>query len=170
MGDFVKGRGTPALVVAVIALVAAVGGTALAGPVGQLAAKHPTVAAFSFKCHAIGPDHTLLSVDGLRITARCDGSTKPVITATTSSSHADLLGRVVNRAGKVKSIADDAFTTTSRDDLTAGIGSAADSDGSGTVSYERADGKVVTVNYSFDNSPTLGGEDVCTVFGTAISN
>lgn len=170
MDRYFKGRLTPALVVAMIALVAAVGGTALAGPVGQLAAKGPKVAGLSFKSGANSAKRTLLNVDGLRITTSCNASTKPVITATTSASHADLLGRVVTAKGKVKGIGDDMFTTMSSDDLTAGVGSAADSDGSGTVSYERDGGKVVTVNYAFDNKPTLAGENVCTVFGTAISN
>ncbi len=43
-----------------------------------------------------------------------------------------------------------------------------DRDASGTLTYETFAGKVVTVTYAFDNSPTLGGKKVCTVYGSYV--
>jgi hypothetical protein len=168
MHRFIGRSSSAALVVSVIALIAALQGPALAAH--QAAAKDQKihVVAFSFQGQPGASARTLLGVDGLTIRARCDSKGSPVITATTSATNADLLGRVIDGAGKVHAIADDAFHGGSSDDLVAGV--KGDADASGTVEYETAQGKVVTVSYAFDNAPTLKGKNVCTVYGTSISD
>jgi hypothetical protein len=45
-----------------------------------------------------------------------------------------------------------------------------DFDATGTVLFETSNGKVVTVNYAFDNSTTLSKQNVCTVYGSVIAS
>jgi len=111
---------------------------------------------------------TVVNTDGLIIKAGCNKNSEAIITATTTATNANLLGHVISGAGITAPIFDDAFTTTSTADLTAGV--TGDADASGTVAFERADGHVVTVTYAFDNPPTLNGEAVCTVYGSSISS
>jgi hypothetical protein len=47
--------------------------------------------------------------------------------------------------------------------------SSGDYDATGTVLFETSAGKVVTVNYAFDNSTTLTRMNVCTVYGSLIA-
>ena len=61
-----------------------------------------------------------------------------------------------------------AFTKTSKGvQLSTNSG---DFDGTGTVLFETSTGKVVTVNYAFDNSTTLSKQNVCTVYGSLIAS
>jgi hypothetical protein len=168
MHRFVSRSGAASITVSVIALVAALQAPALADHQAHSAALKVHAVAFSFQGHLSSNTRTVLSVEGLTIRAHCDSKGSPVITATTAVTNADLLGRVIDGAGKVHPIADDAFHHGSVDDLTAGA--KGDSDASATVNYEIAQGNVVTVEYAFDNAPTLNGKNVCTMYGTAISD
>ena len=160
---FIRRHVIAAIVVSTVALVGVAGSAVAFSGITTSSAQVKTL---SFIGGSSTPTRTLLSVDGLTIKVSCDASTRPVITATTSAAHADLLGHIIDGGGAVHPIMDDAFTTTSSDDLTAGV-TAADGDASGMVAYERAGGGVVTVNYAFDNTPTLNGLATCTVYGTA---
>ena len=44
-----------------------------------------------------------------------------------------------------------------------------DFDATGMLTFETSTGKVVTVNYAFDNSTTLNRQHVCTVFGSYVA-
>ena len=87
--------------------------------------------------------------------------------AFSSSSKADLFGRVFDGLGRIHIIKNSSFTSKSKGvSLTPATG---DFDTTGTVSLETLDGKVVTVNYALDNSTTLNILNVCTVFGSLIA-
>jgi len=153
----------PPMAVALLALSIALGGSALAAGGTKVNAN-----TFAFRGTPGSSMRTLLNIDGLTIRARCDSAGKPRISATTSATNADLFGHVVTGSSKVHAIADDAFHAGVTDSLVAGA--AGDPDASGSVQYEVSSGKLVSVNYSFDNSRTLNGINVCTVYGSALSS
>ncbi len=171
MKRLISGRRTPALVVALGALVVATAGSALGAgysTVAHQAKKSDSVASLSFTARPHSSTVKLLNVDGLTIKTSCSSAGEAVIRATTSSTNADLIGHVIDSKGVGHAIADDAFHRGVTDDLTATVGG--DQDASGNAVYETAAGKVVSLTYAFDNSSTLNGKNVCTVYGTAISN
>ena len=101
------------------------------------------------------------------INAHCDFGGNPVIFGFSSASNADLLGRIFDRFGRLRIVKNIAFTSMSK-----GVSLATsngDFDATGVVLFETSDGKVVTVNCAFDNSTTLSGLEVCTVYGSVIA-
>ena len=38
------------------------------------------------------------------------------------------------------------------------------------ITFEQQQGKVVTINYAFDNATTLNKRNVCTVFGSYVAS
>lgn len=155
-------RGLPALIVSIIALVLLAAGassaTTSAGAVTRT---------FSFIGKANSKTATVVNVDSLLINARCAANGSPVIFGFSSATNADLFGRIFDGLGRIHIIRASTFTNKNK-----GVGlspSSGDFDATGTVLFETSSGKVVTVNYAFDNSTTLNKLDVCTVYGSFIA-
>jgi hypothetical protein len=156
-------RGLGALIVSIIALIAVIAGTAGAAGAG------PTTKTFAFASTTNNKPKTLFNVDKLLINARCDTNNAPVIFAFTSAFNADLLGHVIDGAGHLHVIANDAFNNKSKG-VSLAPAIAGDKDASGTLTFSTGNGQVVTINYGFDNSPTLSNKKVCTVYGSYIAS
>ncbi len=158
-------RVTAAVAIAAIASIGVlVGSSGAANGLGPTNKTHT----FYFTNTTNNKSTTLFNVDGLLVNARCSPTDAPVIFAFTSAAKADLLGHVIDGSGNVHVIANDAFTSKSK-----GVSLApaikGDFDAAGVLNFEANNGKaasVVTVNYSFDNKPTLANQNVCTVYGS----
>jgi hypothetical protein len=110
---------------------------------------------------------TVVNIDGLLINARCNGNGSPIIFAFSGANNADLFGRIFDGQSRSHIVKNSAFTKNSK-----GVGlypSSGDYDSTATVLFEQANGKVVTVNYGFDNATTLTRTNVCTVYGSYIA-
>jgi hypothetical protein len=152
-------RGVAALRVSIIASIVMTAGTASA-----TAASSAVTRTFSFIGTANSRTMTVVSIDSLLINARCNAQGEPVIFAFSSASNADLFGRFFDGLGRLHIIKNSSFTKKSKGvSLSATSG---DFDSTGTVLFETFNGKVVTVNYAFDNSTTLAKRNVCTVYGS----
>ena len=127
----------------------------------------PVTRTFSF----IGPSGSktanVVTIDGLTINARCGTGGQPVIFGFSSVAGSDILGRIFDGVGRAHIIHNTSFGPGVSIALSTSSG---DFDASGSVLFETPTGKVVTVAYGFDNSPTLGKQKVCTVFGSAIAS
>jgi hypothetical protein len=155
-------RGVAALIVSLIALFVLTAGTASATAATGAVAK-----TFSFIGKANSKTMTVVNIDSLLINARCNSQGAPVIFAFSSASNADLFGRVFDGLGRLHIIKNSSFTK-----QTKGVSlstTSGDFDSTGTVMFETFNGNVVTVNYAFDNSTTLGKRSVCTVYGSLIA-
>lgn len=107
---------------------------------------------------------TLFNIDGFSANARCSSAGSPIVFAFSSGPGGDLLGHVIDGAGRVHVIHNTSFNKKSK-----GQGiypSSSDFDASGVVAYEDINSRVVTVTYALDNSTTLNGRKLCTVYGT----
>ena len=155
-------RGLGALIVAIIAVAIAVVGSA-----GAANSSGTLTKAFNFTSTTNNKTTTLFNADGLTVNARCDVNNAPVIFAFTSAFNADLFGHVIDGNGRVHVIANDTFSKFGKG-VSLAPNITGDRDASGVLDYETFAGKVVTVNYGFDNSPTLGNKKVCTVYGTYV--
>lgn len=122
-----------------------------------------TVKRFSFAGALGATEQPILDVDGLQIRASCSATGAPQVRATTSSNDSELQGQHVNQAGTTIGVRAKNFDIGQTVDLDGGAGN-----GNGTLTYARADGTVVSVTYSFDNTPNLGTHAGCLVTGTAI--
>jgi|SRR3981081_324944 hypothetical protein len=162
MRKLMSTRGLGALIVSIIAVVAAVVGTA-----GAANSSGPVTKTFNFINTTNNKTTTLFTADGLSVNARCDPLNAPVIFAFTSAFNANLLGHVIDGSGRLHLIANDAFNRFGKG-VSLAPNIAGDRDASGTLVYETFAGKVVSVTYAFDNSPTLGGKKVCTVYGSYV--
>jgi len=171
-----KGRGTAALIVPVVALAAVATASASADQATAKTTVHraivkgtagPVTRTFSF----IGPRGSktvnVVSIDGLTINARCGTAGQPVIFGFSSVAKSDILGHVFDGLGRVHIIHNTSFGPNVSVPLSTTSG---DYDASGSVLFETPAGKVVTVSYGFDNATTLGNQNVCTVFGSAIAS
>ncbi len=161
MKQIVRKRGLAASIAAAAVVLGAGTSSAAAVTAG------PVTQTFSFIGKPNGKTVTVLNIDSLLINARCDSRGNPVIFAFSSASGADLFGRIFDGLGRLHSVKNSAFTTKSR-----GVSlstSSGDFDATGTVLFETSAGKVVTVNYAFDNSTTLAKMNVCTVYGSLIA-
>ncbi len=157
-------RGLPALLVSSIALVSLAAGTASASTVSG-----PVTRTFAF----IGKPNSkkavvVVNIDTLTINARCDAQGNPVIFAFTSATNADIFGRLFDGFGRGHIIKNSAFTKQSKG-VSLAPAVSGDFNSSGTVMFENSSGKVVTVNYAFDNATTLAKLNVCTVYGSVIA-
>jgi hypothetical protein len=76
---------------------------------------------------------------------------------------------VFDGLGRIHIIKNSAFTKANKG-IQLSVSTNADFDSSGTVIYETSSGRVVTVNYAFDNSTTLKHQNVCTVYGSVIAS
>jgi hypothetical protein len=155
--------GCAALIVSIVAIVALLTGTSSAKVTANAVAK-----TFSFVGKPNSSTTTLVNVNSLLINARCDSTGKPVIFAFSSASSADLFGRIFDGLGRLHVVKNSSFTKASKGvQLSTNSG---DFDATGTVLFETSNGKVVTVNYAFDNSTTLSKQNVCTVYGSVIAS
>ncbi len=155
-------RGLAALIVSIIALVLLAAGTSTATVTTGAVTR-----TFSFIGKANSKTLTLVNIDSLLINARCDARGNPVIFAFSSSSNADLFGRLFDGLGRIHIIRNSSFTNKLTGvSLTPTTG---DFDSTGMVLFETSTGNVVTVNYALDNSTTLGKLNVCTVYGSVVA-
>jgi hypothetical protein len=150
-----------------VALIVSIVGLASVGSVSASAAS-PVVRTFSFIAKPnSGTGKVVINIDGLVVNARCNASGEPVIYAF-SNADADLFGRVFDGYGRLTSIKQSSFVKGNPGVLLSVHNG--DFDASGNVLYETSAGKVVTVNYSFDNSTTLAKRNLCTVYGSFIAS
>jgi hypothetical protein len=129
---------------------------------------NPSVKTFSFIGKAGSKTSTIVNVDSLLINARCSTNGSPVIFAFSSAQKADLFGRIFDGLGRLHIVKNSSFVKGP-----SGVAlstSSGDFDATGTVLFEASDGTVVSVNYAFDNSTTLGKQNVCTVYGSYIAS
>lgn len=173
-----RGRGIAALTVSILAVGVATAGTASANS-GHATVKTtvqraivkgtagPVTRTFSFIGAPGSKTTNVVSIDGLTINARCGTAGQPVIFAFSSVAKSDLLGRIFDGLGRLHVIHNTSFGPGVSVALSTTSG---DFDASGSVLFETPAGKVVTVNYGFDNATTLGKQNVCTVFGTTIAS
>ena len=178
MKRLMTGRGIGALIVSIAAVAVAATGTASASS-GHATVKTrvhraivkgtagPVTRTFSF----IGPPGSkttnIVSIDGLTINARCSTAGQPVIFAFSGIAKSDILGRIFDGLGRPHIIHNTSFGPNVSVALSTTSG---DFDASGSVLFETPTGKVVTVSYGFDNATTLGKQNFCTVFGSAIAS
>jgi len=157
-----KKRGAVALVLS----LAGIGGLAASPAVAQTG---PITKTFSFIAAPGQPakGKVIVNLDGLTINARCNPAGEPVIYAF-SSGDADLFGHIFDGYGRLSAIKQSRFTKSNKGVLLSVNNG--DFDASGQVDYETWTGKVVTVQYGFDNSTTLNNRKVCTVYGSAVAS
>lgn len=173
-----KGRSIVALSVSMLAVGGAAAGTASAH--GEHATVKTTVhraivkgtagpvtRTFSFIGAPGSKTTNVVSIDGLTINARCGTAGQPVIFAFSSVAKSDILGRIFDGLGRLHVVHNTSFGPNVSVALSTTSG---DFDASGSVLFETPAGKVVTINYGFDNATTLGKQKVCTVFGSAIAS
>jgi hypothetical protein len=91
-----------------------------------------------------------------------------VVFAFSSASGGNLFAHVFDGQGRVHLIHNTSFSKGSRGVLVSTTSS--DFDATGMLAFETSEGKVVTVNYAFDNSTTLNKQNVCTVFGSYVAS
>ena len=155
-------RGLLALALSVAVLGAVAAGTSSAAPAG------PVTKTFSFIGKPGSSTKTVISIDSFVVNARCDTRGLPVIFGFTSAGSADLFGRVFDGLGRLHIIKNTTFNKKSSGvQLSTTSG---DFDSTGTLLFETSTGTVVTVQYAFDNSTTLGRQNLCTVFGSYIAS
>jgi hypothetical protein len=165
MRRIVGTRGLAALIVSVGALVVLAAGTASAATTAG-----PSIKTFSFIAK---PSHsskgkTIVNVDGLLLNARCASNGSPVVYAFSGVSNADLLGHMFDGAGRTHIIHNTSFDKGKNKGVLVSS-SSSDQDASGVLTFETSAGKVVTVNYGFDNATTLTFQNLCTVYGSYIA-
>ena len=173
-----KGRGITGLIVSMLALAVATAGPASANN------KHASVKAtvhrgvvkgtagsvtrtFSFIGAPGSKTANVVGIDGLTINARCGTAGQPVIFAFSSVTGSDILGRIFDGLGRLHVVHNTSFGPKVSVALSTSSG---DFDASGSILFETRAGKVVTVNYGFDNATTLGKQRVCTVFGSTVAS
>jgi hypothetical protein len=132
------------------------------------AASGPVTRTFSFIAKPGSKTSTLLNIDNFLMNARCDSHGLPVVFAFSSASAGDLFGNFVDGAGRTHLIHNTVFSKGSKGVLVSST--SFDFDSSGILEFENINGKVVTVNYAFDNSTTLNKRNVCTVFGSYVAS
>jgi hypothetical protein len=171
MKRLIGARGLAGLIVSIIALVVLAAGTSSARVTAYTsAAAGPVTKTFSFIGKPGSRTSTVVNIDSLLINARCSSNGSPVIFAFSSATSADLFGRIFDGLGRLHIIKNSSFT---KKDVPKGLSlstSSGDFDSTGTVLFEMSDGKVVTINYAFDNSTTLSKMNVCTVYGSLIAS
>jgi hypothetical protein len=149
-----------------LALIVSIAGLGAAGA-GSASAASAVVRTFSFIGKpSSGGGKVIVNIDGLVLNARCNSSGEPVIFAF-SNTDADLFGRAFDGYGRLSSIKQSAFVKGNPGVLLSVH--SGDFDASGNVVYETVAGKVVSVNYAFDNSTTLARRNLCTVYGSFIA-
>ena len=154
-------RGLLALSLSVAVLGAVAAGTSSAAPAG------PVTKTFSFIGKPGSSTKPLFNIDQFQANARCDNKGLPVIFGFTTADSADLFGRVFDGLGRLHIIKNTTFKKGNSVLLSTTSG---DFDSTGTLLFETSTGTVVTVQYAFDNSTTLGRQNLCTVFGSYIAS
>jgi hypothetical protein len=156
-------RGSVALILSVGALIA------LAAPASSLANPPNAVTrTFSFIAGPNSRTQTVLNIDQLLLNARCDSRGFPVIFAFSSADAGDIFAHIFDGAGRTHIIHNTSFSKGSKGVLVSTTSN--DQDATGMITFESSVGKVVTVNYGFDNSTTLNRRNVCTVFGSYVAS
>ncbi len=162
MKRIIGSRGLPTLIVALAALVAPAAATSSARVPASAVTK-----TFSFIGKANSKTQTVVDIDSLLINARCDSRGNPIVFAFSSSTNADLFGRLFDGLGRIHIIKNSSFTNKLK-----GVAlspSSGDFDTTGIVLFETSTGSVVSVNFALDNSTTLGNLRVCTVYGSLLA-
>jgi hypothetical protein len=115
-----------------------------------------------FKAAPNTPVAEIASLGVLRINAGCDAAGNVVATVEPASG-APPLELKHEGEGNVNPVFDDQNMVTTPRSITFGGSSAA-----GMVRVASTNGAVVTFDYGYDNAPTFGGENVCTLSGILI--
>lgn len=115
-----------------------------------------------FKAAPNTPVAEIASLGVLRINAGCDAAGNVVATVEPASG-APPLELKHEGEGNVNPVFDDQNIVTTPRSITFGGSSAA-----GMVRVASTNGAVVTLDYGYDNAPTFGGENVCTLSGILI--
>jgi hypothetical protein len=149
----------------IVPVAAAIG---LFGASSAAAATNPATKTFSFIAKPKSKTTTVLNINGILINARCNGAGEPVVFAFSSSTAADLFGRVFDGSGHLHVIHDSSFTKAGKGDRVSPTSN--DFDATGALLYETSSGQVVTVQLAFDNATTLAKKNVCTVYGSAVAS
>jgi hypothetical protein len=103
---------------------------------------------------------TLLDTGFVKIVAGCGGG-NPSVTATSEADHQEAQFGMVNGGGP-NAGSNSNWSSNATMDLAAGA-----SNGAGNFAVAAPDGRVLTVNYSFDSGSVFGGPAGCSVTGTA---
>ncbi len=150
-----------------VALILSVG--ALAAPASSMANPPNAVTkTFSFIAGPNSRTATLFNIDNLLLNARCNAQGFPVVFAFSSASAGDIFAHIFDGAGRLHIIHNTSFSKGSRGVLVST--SSNDQDATGMITFEQQQGKVVTINYAFDNATTLNKRNVCTVFGSYVAS
>jgi hypothetical protein len=128
----------------------------------------PVTRTFSFIGRPGSKTSTIFNIDGFLVNARCSTSGSPIIFGfPRTSTPADLFGRMFDGLGRFHIIKNSSFNRS-----TSGVAlytTSQDFDATGSVAFETSSGKVVTVDYAFDNATTLSKQNVCTVYGSYVA-
>ncbi|HUO71775.1 MAG TPA: hypothetical protein VMU39_13455 [Solirubrobacteraceae bacterium] len=155
----IRTRWLTASAVAAIALTGVTAATASAASTTSA-----VVRTFSFIAKPSSKTALLINIDQFQMNARCSPGGAPIIFGFSTASVGDVFGRILDGLGRLHSVHNTSFNHASKGILFST--SSGDYDSTGTVLFESGIGKVVTVQYAFDNSTTLNKQNVCTVFGS----
>jgi hypothetical protein len=128
----------------------------------------PVTRTFSFIGRPGSRTSTIFNIDGFLVNARCSSNGSPIIFGfPKTSTAADLFGRMFDGLGRLHIIKNSSFNRTPQG--VALYTTSGDFDATGSVAFETSSGKVVTVDYAFDNATTLSKQNVCTVYGSYVA-
>jgi hypothetical protein len=166
----VRGLTAIGLSIGAIAVLAVPGASSAAAAFRARPAASPTAVTktFSFIGKPGSKTSTLMNIDNFAMNARCDTHGLPIVYAFSSANAGDLFGNFVDGAGRTHLIHNTSFAKGNKGVLVSSPSS--DQDSSGILLFENSNGKVVTVNYAFDNSTTLNKQNLCTVYGSYVAS
>jgi hypothetical protein len=128
----------------------------------------PVTRTFSFIGRPGSRTSTIFNIDGFLVNARCSSAGSPIIFGfPRTSTPADLFGRFFDGLGRFHIVKYSSFNTNTR-----GVplyATSGDFDATGSLAFETSSGKVVTVDYAFDNATTLSRQNFCTVYGSYVA-
>ena len=116
---------------------------------------------FAFKGAPAASPVVALDFGGLRLTASCTGGGDPKVLVSTTVNDS-IVRRTIQVGGTSSTGGDKNFDL---GDSISAVGS--ETSGIGRIVYSQPNGSVVTVDYSFDDSPTYGTQNACTLVGVA---
>jgi hypothetical protein len=163
MNRIIGARRLAALALAVAAL-----GALGVGASSASAASNAVTRTFSFSAKPNSSTKTLFNVNGLLVNARCNASGNPVVFAFSSAFNADIFVRVFDGFGRLHTFKSTAFVKGNKGMALSSVSN--DFDSTGTALFGTASGRVVSVNYAFDNATTFNKLNVCTVFGSYVAS
>jgi hypothetical protein len=156
-------RRLAALVLSITAL-----GALGVGASSASAASTAVTRTFSFTAKPGSGTKTLFNVNGLLINARCNPSGNPVVFAFSSAFNADIFVRVFDGFGRLHTFKSTQFVKGNKGMALSSASN--DFDSTGQALFGTASGRVVVVNYAFDNATTFNRLNLCTVYGSYVAS